>query len=206
MNLSPAKKHFAAHDPIMANMLHNAISSPKPLTLPQARPQEEYFSSIVRSIVSQQISVAAAAAVNQRVTNLLQNTTPERVLEVDFYELKNCGLSEKKTQYIKHNAGVWHEIPTGNFVHMSDDEIIAELTKLYGIGRWTAEMFLIFSLARTNVFSYGDLGLMNSLYKNYQFKPHFVRKIKNTVDSWSPHKTVASLTLWHQLDNGPVVL
>ena len=88
---------------------------------------------------------------------------------------------------------------------MTDEEIISELTKLYGIGRWTAEMFLMFSLARPDVFSYGDLGLMQSLYKKYQYIPHYNRKIANTVDSWSPHRTIASLTLWHTKDNLPTI-
>jgi len=206
IDFKAAKRHFKKSDLVMAELLEQALNAQDPIIAPQPKREREYFSNIVRSIVSQQISTAAASAVNSRVRALLVEITPKRVLEIDFDTLKACGLSAKKTEYIKHNAGVWHEIPTGNFVQMTDEEVIKELTKLYGIGRWTAEMFLIFSLARPNVFSYGDLGLMNSLYKNYQYKPHHVRKVAKTIESWSPHQTVASLTLWHQLDNGPVIL
>jgi DNA-3-methyladenine glycosylase II len=196
-----ALKHFNATDKVMAGLLKVSLDSNIPLSLPTPKQPSEYFGSIISSIISQQISTAAARSIKARVESLLGELTPQSVLEADFYELKGCGLSEKKTQYLKHNAEIWHEIPTQNFLQMSDEEIIKELTKLYGIGRWTAEMFLMFSLARPDVFSYGDLGLMQSLYSNYSLKPHFNRKIENTVNAWSPHKTIASLTLWHTKDN-----
>lgn len=205
LNIKKATEHFKENDQIMANLLETALQTTRPLKIPKQTSPEDYFGNIVRSIVSQQISVKAAAAINSRVLTALKIATPEAVIAIDFDELKSCGLSEKKTEYIKHNATVWSEIPTQEFVNMTDQEIIAELTKLYGIGKWTAEMFLIFSMARPNVFSYGDLGLMNSLYKNYQYKPHYVRKVASTVESWSPHSTIASLTLWHSLDNEPAL-
>lgn len=206
LNIKKATEHFKENDHIMANLLATALQASRPFKIPRQTPHEDYFGNIVRSIVSQQISVKAAAAINSRVLAALKIATPEAVIAIDFNELKSCGLSEKKTEYIKHNAAVWAEIPTQEFVNMTDQEIIAELTKLYGIGKWTAEMFLIFSMARPNVFSYGDLGLMNSLYKNYQYKPHYVRKVASIVESWSPHSTIASLTLWHSLDNEPTLM
>lgn len=206
MDTTAALQHFESHDPIMEALLKRALSAEKPITIPKERPQEEYFSNIVRSIVSQQISVAAAAAVNTRIQALLKNITPATVLAVPFKELKSCGLSQKKTEYIKHNAAVWDVLPTEKFSNLSNQALIAELTKLYGIGTWTAEMFLIFSLARQDVFSYGDLGLMTALCRQYNYYPHYTRKISATVDNWSPYKTVASLTLWHTIDNGPVFL
>jgi DNA-3-methyladenine glycosylase II len=201
-----ALKYFKKTDPVMATLLAYSLKTEQPIAIPSPKDSREYFASIVSSIVSQQISTAAARSIKARVVDLVGELTPENVLAVDFAALKACGLSEKKTQYLKHNADVWHEIPVGNFMHMTDEEIIEELTKLYGIGRWTAEMFLIFSMARPDVFSFGDLGLMNSLYKHYHLEPHYVRKIRRTVDQWSPHKTVASLALWHTIDNGPVLL
>ena len=201
-----ALKYFKQTEPKMASLLDTALTSAIPITIPKPKPKSEYFGSIVTSIISQQISTKAADAVRGRVVTFLGELTPERVKRADFDELKACGLSAQKTKYIKHNAEVWYEIPVGNFTEMSDEEIILELTKLYGIGRWTAEMFLMFSLARPDVFSYGDLGLMKSLYKHYNYKPHYVRKIETTVESWSPHRTTASLVLWHTIDNGPVLL
>lgn len=207
INLTKAARHFAATDPTMAQLLHDALAASSPIAIPQAKPAHEYFASIVSSIISQQISTKAADAVRGRVIAHLGGTiTPEAVLRSDFEALKSCGLSNQKTKYITHNAQVWAHVPIHEFATMDNEAVITELTKLYGIGRWTAEMFLIFSLARGDVFSYGDLGLMKGLYQSYGYKPHYVRKIKTTVDNWSPHQTAASLALWFVLDDGPVLL
>jgi DNA-3-methyladenine glycosylase II len=198
--LGAAIKYFEQVDPTMAQLLQISLAHKESLALPSPKPTNEYFGSIASSIISQQISTHAARAVKGRVLELLGTITPDTVLAVPFAELKACGLSEKKTTYIKHNAELWHEIPYGDFVHMDDEAVIHELTKLYGIGRWTAEMFLMFSLARPDVFSYGDLGLMQSLYHNYSYRPHYKKKIRETVERWSPYRTIASLTLWHTKD------
>ena len=198
-----ALKHFKKNDPVMARLLEASCVGATALTLPTPKKPAQYFGSVLTSIVSQQISTHAARAINGRVKVALGELTPEAVLAIDFTTLKSCGLSEKKTTYLKHNAAIWHEIPTSNFERMTDEVIIKELTKLYGIGRWTAEMFLMFSLARPDVFSYGDLGLVQSLYQNYSYRPHYRRKIENTVNSWSPHRTIASLVLWHSRDTTP---
>lgn len=197
---------FKQNDAVMAGLLEQALAAEHPVAIPRRKPEHEYFGSIVTSIISQQISTRAADAVRGRVLTFLGEFTPAAVVAADFDELKACGLSSQKTKYIKHNAAVWHTIPVGDFKKMADAEVIQELTRLYGIGRWTAEMFLMFSLARPDVFSYGDLGLMNSLCKNYAYKPHYVRKIAATVENWSPHRTTAALALWHTIDNGPVLL
>ena len=196
-----ALKHFKATDTVMAGLLESSLKGPTKLTLPTPKKPTEYFGSIASSVVSQQISTHAARAINARVVEVLGGSiTPQSVTAIDFMTLKSCGLSEKKTQYLKHNAEIWHEIPIEQFSVMTDAEIIKELTKLYGIGRWTAEMFLMFSMARPDVFSFGDLALVQSLYKHYNLKPHFNRKILSTVETWSPHRTIASLTLWHTKD------
>lgn len=202
MSLDPkaALEHFKNSDSIMAELLEASLEGAASLTLPIAKKPSEYFGSILTSVVSQQISTHAARAINARVKEALGALTPEAVIAIDFMTLKACGLSEKKTTYIKNNAAIWHDIPVHDFERMTDEEIIKELTKLYGIGRWTAEMFLLFSLARPDVFSYGDLGLMQSLYLNYSYHPHYKKKIRSTVDSWSPHRSVASLVLWHSRD------
>lgn len=201
-----AHKYFTAHDLTMSKLVERALKAPQPIAIPTPKQPQDYFASIASSIISQQISTKAATAVKSRVVAFLGALTPEHVTKVDFNELKSCGLSTQKTKYLKHNAAIWHEIPVGNFVHMTDEAVITELTKLYGVGRWTAEMFLMFSLARPDVFSYGDLGLMQSLYRNYSYYPHYTRKIRETVTNWAPHRTIASLALWHTIDNGPVLL
>lgn len=206
IDTAAALKYFKSTDSVMYEILRAALTSSTPLTIPTAKKPTKYFETLTSSIISQQISTQAAEVVRQRVLAATKKLTPESISEIPFSDLKACGLSKQKTQYIKKNAELWHEIPFGNFVHLSDEAVITELTKLHGVGRWTAEMFLIFSLARPDVFSFGDLGLMQSLYQTYNYKPHYVRKIDTTVQNWSPHRTLASLALWYARDNGPVLL
>jgi DNA-3-methyladenine glycosylase II len=206
-DIAAATRHFSTVDIRMAELLADALSATNPMAFPTSKTPDEYFASIVRSIVSQQISVKAAAAIQSRVEATVGEITPERINATPDEMLRAAGLSGQKVKYLKHNALIWHELPSENFAQMDDAAIITELTKLYGIGRWTAEMFLIFSLNRPDVYSYGDLGLMNSLFKHYpNIKKHHVRKIRTTVESWGPHRSIASLTLWYHLDNEPVLL
>lgn len=198
LDTKAALRHFKKTDPVMAELLKAAMKGKTPLLLPTPKKSSQYFASIVSSVVSQQISTHAARAINARVKTALGTITPKSVMEIEFETLKACGLSAKKTEYIKRNAELWHEIPVRNFVNMSDEDIIKELTKLYGIGRWTAEMFLMFSMARPDVFSYGDLGLRQSFADHY--KPHHVRNMEAVVNTWSPYRTIASLVLWYKKD------
>jgi len=206
IDTAEALKYFKKTDEIMYSLLYTSLNAKSPIAVPKPKAVDDYFGTILTSIISQQISTKAADAVRGRVLDFLGEFTPETVMKSDFDDLKACGLSGQKTKYIKHNAEVWHTVPTSDFASMTDAEVITELTKLYGIGRWTAEMFLMFCLARPDVFSYGDLVLMNALYKQYNFKPHYVRKVRETVNTWSPHQTTASLALWYTIDNGPVLL
>jgi DNA-3-methyladenine glycosylase II len=206
IDINAARAHFKARDPIMYHLVEKSLAAPNPIAVPVPKPPSKYFHSIVTSIISQQISTKAASAVRGRVEDLLGDVTPASVQAVNPDTLKACGLSHQKVRYITHNAEVWETLPYQSFATLSDAEVITHLTKLYGIGRWTAEMFLLFSLARPDVFSYGDLGLMQSLYRNYQYYPHYTRKIATTVEGWAPHRTAASLALWHTVDNGPVLL
>lgn len=204
-----ALKHFTVVDPILASLLKAGLTA-KPglgIAFPAPRPPDQYFHSIVRSIVSQQISTKAAASVFTRLCEKTSTTiTPADIRALSEDELRSCGLSGQKTRYIRHNAEIWHTIDTTHFPALTDEAIITELTKLYGIGRWTAEMFLMFTLCRPDVFSFGDLGLMQSIYQHYPVKPHHTKKITALVSSWAPYRTIASLALWWHKDKGPVVL
>lgn len=199
-----AIKHFNSADPIMAKLVKLSVESSHPIIIPTPIPSSQYFAAITKSIISQQISVKAASAVHSRVGELLGKITPENVLAVSHEELQACGLSGPKTKYIRHNAENWHKVPIQSFSKMSDSETVAELTKLYGIGQWTAEMFLMFSMARPDIFSYGDLALRQGLLTHYSLRLHWHRRISTTIDNWSPHKTIASLALWHNKDNKPL--
>lgn len=209
LDTQAALKHFTIIDQTMASLLEASLTAAPGLgiTFPAPKPPDQYFHSIVRSIVSQQISTKAAASVFTRLCEKTNTTiTPTHILSLTDDELRSCGLSGQKTRYIRHNAEIWHTIDTSLFPTLSDEAVITELTKLYGIGRWTAEMFLMFTLCRPDVFSFGDLGLMHSIYQHYPVKPHHTKKITALVSSWSPHRTIASLTLWWHKDKGPVEL
>lgn len=206
INITAATAHFQTHDPVMHTLLLHSLSAPHPIAIPQPKPPDQFFHSIVTSIISQQISTKAAASIRMRVEEMLGDVTPAQVAATPETSLRDCGLSTQKVRYLMYNATHWEELPYREFYTMDDEDVINTLTKLYGIGRWTAEMFCLFSLGRADIFSYGDLGLMNSLYRNYQYYPHYRRKIASTVERWSPHRSAASLALWHTIDNGPVLL
>jgi|AntRauTorckE6833_2_1112554.scaffolds.fasta_scaffold04435_4 DNA-3-methyladenine glycosylase II len=202
INTADALKYFKTNDQKMHYLLSSALNSSMPLTTPDPHPPKQYFQSIVDAIVGQQISVSAANAIRGRVHALLdQSVTPEHTLQVSPSDLRACGLSNRKVEYLQSNARIWHTLPIDDFTSLTDEEIITALISLRGVGRWTAEMFLLFSIARPDIFSYGDLGLMQGLRQLYGYHPHYTRKIRHTVENWSPHRSLASLALWHQRDS-----
>lgn len=199
-----ALAHFKKVDPIMAKMFAAAITHSKPIQYGASKPKGKYFESIVSSIVSQQISVKAADAVWKKFTKGVGKVTPDNLKARTIDELRSYGVSRQKANYIIKSAEIWETLPVAEFAKMENEAVIAELTKLHGIGRWTAEMFLMFTLARPDVFSYGDWGLLMSLKQNYNLDPKkktHIKKIEKLQALWSPHRTLASLTLWHHKDN-----
>ncbi len=157
------------------------------------------FGALCQSIVSQQISAQAAKTIYGRFLEMFPDGKPDplRLGRVTENKLKSCGLSKQKTSYLKSLA---HEYVKGDLGSkklgsMSEDEVIQHLTKVKGIGVWTAEMFLIFSLGRIDVFSVGDLALRSAVEKieNKKMAP---RAIEIRAQAWSPYRSVASLYLW----------
>jgi DNA-3-methyladenine glycosylase II len=206
LDTNAALAHFKAADPKLARLLGEALASPAPLVLPRRKPPRFYFASVARSIVSQQISVKAAEAVHARLVARLGSVTPKTVRRASVAELCACGLSGQKARYLKVNASSWDDFPAAALCRLDDEGVIRTLTSLHGVGRWTAEMFLMFTLARPDVFSFGDLGLMKSLEAHYGVRPRHTRKLQALVARWSPHRTLAALTLWWHKDSGPVEL
>ncbi len=153
-----------------------------------------YFEDLCESIVSQQLSIKAADTIWNRVKNKLNNKiTPDKILSVSDQELRDCGLSWAKVSYIKDLAKCTLEdkIKYAEFETLSNEEIIKELVQVKGIGLWTAEMFLIFTLGKPDVFSEGDLGLKNAIKK--------LKGLKNPKH-WSPYRSYASRILWKSLE------
>jgi DNA-3-methyladenine glycosylase II len=200
-----AHAHFKKVDPTMAALLKKALGNKAtPLTIPKGRTSAKYFEAIVGSIVSQQISVKAADSVWKKLKKGVGKIVPENFVHKTPEELRAFGLSRQKASYIIKSAEIWETLPTKQFARMSNEEVIQELTKLHGIGTWTAEMFIMFTLARPDVFSMGDWGLMMSVKQHYKLDPTkktHKKKIEQLSATWSPHRTLAALVLWHTKDN-----
>jgi len=196
-----AKRALARRDPVMG-----AIMRRHPGVYMMAR--GEPFMTLARAICGQQISVKAAQSVWNRVCICLeQKITPEAVVAAERKNLRACGLSDRKTEYIADLAQhfVDGKIHARNWPQMSDEEIIAELTDVRGIGRWTAEMFLMFNLLRADVFPLDDLGLQKGMRVAY-FKGRKIslQRMKKLGETWRPWRSVATWYLWRSLDPVPV--
>ena len=165
------------------------------------------FVTLARSIVGQQISVKAAQTVWERFELLPRKLTPANVLKLKVDDMRAAGLSARKVEYLVDLAlhfdnGALH---VKSWETMSDDEIVAELIAIRGIGRWTAEMFLIFHLMRPNVLPLDDAGLISGISHNY-FSGDVVSRsdAREVAAAWAPYCTVATWYIWRSLDPVPV--
>ena len=166
------------------------------------------FITLARSVVGQQISVKAAQTGWDRFTQLSKSTmTPSRVLKLKVDDMRAAGLSARKVEYIVDLA-LHFSNGRGNplgWEVMSDEEIIAELVAIRGIGRWTAEMFLIFHLLRPNVLPLDDVGLLNGISQNYfSGEPVSRSDAREVAQAWAPFCSVATWYIWRSLDPVPV--
>ena len=166
------------------------------------------FTTLARSIVGQQISVAAAQSVWNRTLETLGNeVTPKRVLDTKHDALRASGLSTRKVEYIRDLADHFHHgrLQTERWPKMDDEELIKELSAIRGIGRWTAEMFLIFNLMRPNVLPLDDIGLIRAISINYfSGEPVTRHEVREVAANWAPWRTVATWYMWRSIDPIPV--
>jgi DNA-3-methyladenine glycosylase II len=166
------------------------------------------YQALARAIVGQQLSTKAAGSIWARVTELFGGDTPSpaQLLEVDSQELRDAGLSWSKVGFLKDLAERVKDgrLDLERLSELSDEDVIAELTAIKGVGRWTAEMFLIFHLGRPDVVSTGDLGIRRATQVAYGLEdlpgPTDLDRI---AEPWRPHRTLACLYLWRSLDNAP---
>jgi DNA-3-methyladenine glycosylase II len=161
------------------------------------------FTTLARSIIGQQISVNAAQAAWQRLLLLCPKCTPAQVLKAGGDNLLQCGLSKRKAEYILDLAGHFKakRLHTLQWNEMADEDVIAELIDIRGIGRWTAEMFLIFNLLRPNILPLDDLGLLKGISVNYfSGEPVSRSDAREVSANWEPWRTVATWYLWRSLD------
>ncbi|EOC99867.1 methylated-DNA--[protein]-cysteine S-methyltransferase [Caldisalinibacter kiritimatiensis] len=166
---------------------------------------EDPFLALINSIVFQQLAYNAANAIWNRFLSLYDNITPEKVINTEFDTLRKCGLSKTKIEYIKNicRAIINNELDIENIDKLSDEQIIDKLVKIKGIGIWTAEMFLLFSLNRRNVLSYKDLGIRKGIKWLFNMKKEPTKdEFEKIKEKFSPYNTVASLYLWEITSRG----
>jgi DNA-3-methyladenine glycosylase II len=165
------------------------------------------FVTLARSIVGQQISVKAAQTVWDRFALLAPQMTPKRVLKLKVDDMRAAGLSARKVEYLVDLAVHFdtHQLRVNHWTDLPDEDIITELTAVRGIGRWTAEMFLIFHLTRPNVLPLDDVGLINGISRNY-FSGEAVSRsdAREVAAAWAPYCSVATWYIWRSLDPVPV--
>ena len=165
------------------------------------------FTTLARSIVGQQISVKAAQTVWDRFAELPRRMSPAHVLKLKVDDMQSAGLSARKIEYLVDLALHFDSgaIQVEAWKAMTDDEIIAELVGIRGIGRWTAEMFLIFHLMRPNVLPLDDVGLLNGISRNYfSGDPVSRSDAREVAAAWTPYCSVATWYIWRSLDPVPV--
>lgn len=165
------------------------------------------FLTLARSIVGQQISVKAAQSVWDKLVSKIGNVSPDQVYKTHSNTLKSAGLSRQKVSYLKNlsNAFITRKLKINSWNKMTDDEIVEDLIKIKGIGRWTAEMFLIFNLCRADIFPLDDVGMIKGICKIYKLKYPIEReKLIKIGDKWRPYRSVATWYLWRSLDPIPV--
>ena len=165
----------------------------------------DIFFTLIRSIIGQQISVKAASTVWSRFTEKVGEITPKNILSVDFEDLRSCGLSQKKTEYVIGISESWHEYSLFDWNKMDDEEVIEKLIKLRGVGKWTAEMILIFTLLRPDVFPIGDIGMIRGIEKSYNSGVRMSNdELYALSEKWKPWRTVACCFMWRTVDPEPV--
>ena len=196
-----AVKHLQSSDPVLSKLISKHRSKTYLVST------NSIFITLTKIIIGQQISIEVANSIETKIKKLLGNINPKKILATPDQHMRNCGLSFKKVAYIKGVAEIIKSEPNffSNLETLDDRDAIKELVKLYGIGLWSAEMFLIFHFNRPNILPLGDIGLINSYCKNYKIKRDvFIKKISKTRKLWEPYCTVATWYLWRDIDEDVV--
>jgi DNA-3-methyladenine glycosylase II len=167
------------------------------------------FSALVRTIVGQQLSTKAAATIHRRLLDLLPGgvATPAALDALNDAQLRQVGLSRQKSAYIRDLSmkAASGELPLEHLSEMNDEDVIEAITKVKGLGRWSAEMFLMFRLRRPDVLPVDDLGIVNAIHRLYKLRKRpDAKRIIKLGEAWRPYRTVACWYLWRSLENTPL--
>jgi DNA-3-methyladenine glycosylase II len=206
LDVERGTRHLRRKDPVMREL----IKELGPLDMEarrRGRPADAY-GALLRSIVGQQLSTKAARSIYERVTAIFggRTPTPQELLDADPEVVRGAGLSRPKVAYMRDLAEhvLSGELELDRLNELSDEEIIAELTAVKGIGEWSAHMFLIFHLQRPDVLPVGDLGIRNGARQVYALDElPSAAELEEIGAPWKPHRSLASLYLWRSLDNEP---
>jgi DNA-3-methyladenine glycosylase II len=194
-------KHLS-QDPVLKKLI-------EAIDIPKLSSKGDLYEDLIRSIVSQQLSIKAASTIYVRFLDLFTDgyAYPEEVMALDLPGLRSVGLSRQKASYIQNVADffVREKLEQKDWSVLNDEEIIEYLTQIKGVGTWTVQMILMFTLERPDVFPVGDLGIRNSMIRLYgveengkQLKP----KLVELAEQWRPYRTFACRYLWQWKDGG----
>src|SRR6187401_1936788 len=197
-----ARRALMRRDPVLAPIIKKHRNR-SPLDTPVMDP----FSALMRTITGQQISTKAAATIYGRLAAMLPaSATPDALLSLSDEQLRQAGMSRQKSAYLrdlatKVNSG---ELPVHSLHELTDDEVIDAIVKVKGLGRWSAEMFLMFRLRRPDVLPVDDLGIMTAIQRAYGLRKRpDAKRIRKIGEAWRPYRTVACWYLWRSLENEP---
>ncbi|MGN6275350.1 MAG: DNA-3-methyladenine glycosylase family protein [Solirubrobacterales bacterium] len=201
-----ARKHLAAADPTMGDLIERVGKIDLATRLRRRREERpaDAYGALLRAIVGQQLSTKAARTIYMRVLDLFGGATPspQQLLTAREQDLRAAGLSGRKTEYVRDLAAhvLGGELELDRLDQLDDEEVIEEIVAVRGLGRWTAEMFLLFHLERPDVLSGGDLGIRKAVQVEYDLAemppPTQVLEIG---EPWRPYRSLASLYLWESL-------
>lgn len=199
------KKHFKKNDPVIYEVIKDLDFNEWLNPRVRKRTKHGYFAALCREIIGQQLSGKVAGTILKRFKELFKSkiVNPKDVLKIKDQKLRDVGMSWAKVSYIKDLAlkTVKKELNLKALDKLKDKDVMEALLKVKGIGPWTAEMFLIFTLGREDVFSHGDLGLKKGIEKLYKLKDPSLKQIEKIVKKWSPYKSCGSIALWQSLDS-----
>ena len=194
MNFSEAFDHLRK-DEVMSFLIKKLGNQ---ITLTD-RYDKDFAKAISLLIIEQQVSFKAAITIKGRFLKLILNKTSKEIINIDDLQMQSVGISHRKVSYIKNTYSYFIRNRV-DFKTLDEKGVIKELTQIKGIGKWTAEMFLIFILFKTDVFSKGDLALLNSIKINYSLKDLSNQKLDSFIKKWTPFNTIASLLLWKSIE------
>jgi DNA-3-methyladenine glycosylase II len=199
MNLETAKKHLSQD--------HQLAKVMAEITLPDLNPNGDAYYSLLESIVSQQLSVKVADVIFGRFVKLFPDEYPEPKLLIakEIEELRSVGLSQQKANYFRNVALFFeeHMLNQRDWSVMSDDEIIDFLSQIKGVGKWTVQMLLMFTIKRPDIFPIDDLGIQQGMVKLYQLEEtgkDLKKKMLEISENWKPYRTTASRFIWRWKD------